>query len=904
MVIDMRNDLLLLKGFDKTSQVEAIQEDNGKFRVRFNNSKVYTYSSANVVWKQSPTSIDPEQYIIYEDEVPLNGLSEILDFGSHVKVIYNGGYEKCFERAAVRLEESITTEPDAHTTFEYLKDLSQYINDSEDGQEGFLTKQFSRLSRVSPRSVLAKYLNGSPLDESEPSTPVFFPFGFNQTQKEATEKAMMNQISAIEGPPGTGKTQTILNIIANAVMKNETVAIVSNNNSATANVLEKLEKYGLDFIAAFLGNSDNREVFFKEQANTYPTEMQAWRLGKEESDKLEQRLMEDQKRLNKMLQVKNEQALLKQKLSAVQLEYKYFVIYYVRSEFALVELDVLKKWSSERLLDLLVDYETKMMRRDGKLNFVDKLSLFLKYRTYRFSKESPDVLTSYLQKLYYERKIEELSQQVEDMSQQLENYHFDEEMDEYRERSMALFKSKLAERYGQSSERKSFESDVLWKKNRGFMKEYPVILSTTHSLRKCAPDHYLFDYVLVDEASQVDLVTGCLAMSSARKAGIVGDVQQLPNVVPTELQEKTKKVFHSYALNQAYDYAQHSLLSSLLSLFDNLPSTLLKEHYRCHPQIIGFCNQKFYRNQLIIMTDNQSEKPLAHYKTKEGNHARGMKNQRQVEVIYDEAIPQQVEEGRTVGIIAPYRDQVNQLRQNTTQDIEIDTVHKYQGREKDYIILSTVSNHVKANDFVDSPNLINVAVSRAVEKLIVVTEHDSEQWKGTNIGDLVRYIKYNEFDVIESTIYSVFDLLYSDYSKKLLKTLSKTKRVSQYKSENVMNTVIEDVLNNDLFRGLDVVLHQPLRMLLKDTSKLTEEELTYAMRSGTHTDFLIYSKIDKMPVLVIEVDGPSHENDPEQIERDRKKDSILKKYNIPILRLKTTGSREAEVLSEKLEELI
>lgn len=48
----------------------------------------------------------------------------------------------------------------------------------------------------------------------------------------------MGPISVIEGPPGTGKTQTILNIIANIVMEGKNVAIVSNNNSATRNVLE------------------------------------------------------------------------------------------------------------------------------------------------------------------------------------------------------------------------------------------------------------------------------------------------------------------------------------------------------------------------------------------------------------------------------------------------------------------------------------------------------------------------------------------------------------------------------------------------------------------------------------------------------------------------------------------
>lgn len=42
----------------------------------------------------------------------------------------------------------------------------------------------------------------------------------------------------------------------------------------------------------------------------------------------------------------------------------------------------------------------------------------------------------------------------------------------------------------------------------------------------------------------------------------------------------------------------------------NIAQTLLCEHYRCHPKIINFCNQKFYRGELIIMTEDKGEKAL------------------------------------------------------------------------------------------------------------------------------------------------------------------------------------------------------------------------------------------------------------------------------------------------------
>ena len=61
----------------------------------------------------------------------------------------------------------------------------------------------------------------------------------------------------------SGKTQTILNIIANVVRSGKTVAVVSNNNSATHNVAEKLEKKNASFLTAFLGSLANKQKFLE-----------------------------------------------------------------------------------------------------------------------------------------------------------------------------------------------------------------------------------------------------------------------------------------------------------------------------------------------------------------------------------------------------------------------------------------------------------------------------------------------------------------------------------------------------------------------------------------------------------------------------------------------------------------
>ena len=91
------------------------------------------------------------------------------------------------------------------------------------------------------------------------------------------------------------------------------------------------------------------------------------------------------------------------------------------------------------------------------------------------------------------------------------------------------------------------------------------------------------------------------------------------------------------------------------------------------------------------------------------------------------------------GIIAPYKNQVEALAKEF-YDIDAATVHKFQGKEKDMIIISTVDDEI--SDFADDPYLINVAVSRAKKKLMLVVT-GNEQTKERNITDLIAYSQYN-----------------------------------------------------------------------------------------------------------------------------------------------------------------
>ena len=217
---------------------------------------MYSYNYSNVEWFKNPTLLDGSRIVVYKNKHPLSGVTRIYHFGEYLRICFASGYQQVYPKAEMVIEQSCLTNHRAQESMDYLKELAKIVSITGEDDRSILSKQYDKITYVSPNSVLAKYLHSTALKNSESLDLPIFPFGFNLSQKDATKKALVEQISVIEGPPGTGKTQTILNIIANAVMENKTVAVVSNNNSATANVMEKLQKYDLDFIAAYLGNKD------------------------------------------------------------------------------------------------------------------------------------------------------------------------------------------------------------------------------------------------------------------------------------------------------------------------------------------------------------------------------------------------------------------------------------------------------------------------------------------------------------------------------------------------------------------------------------------------------------------------------------------------------------------------
>lgn len=112
------------------------------------------------------------------------------------------------------------------------------------------------------------------------------------------------------------------------------------------------------------------------------------------------------------------------------------------------------------------------------------------------------------------------------------------------------------------------------------------------------------------------------------------------------------------------------------------------------------------------------------------------------------------------------------------------------------------------------------------------------------------------------------------------------------------------MINENGYSNFGVAVHFPLNQIIKDYSKLEQNEVLYAQNPLAHVDFLIYKKINKQPLLAIEVDGYKYHNKKtKQYNNDLLKDHIFECYGLNLQRFSTTGSGEKERLKLLLEQI-
>ena len=805
--------------------------------------------------------------------------------------------------------------------------------------DALLASQWEKLPKAPSGSALEAYLRGTNSAQTGANDRIVMPFHSNIDQRNAIRAALENQISVIDGPPGTGKTQTILNLIATLVAQGKTVGIVAGANSAVENVVDKLTEEGYDFLVATLGSSDRVTKFCASQTSKDKKRAE-WQQTAERSLKESPEVMTpealraEEEHLVSLWQDSREIPKIRSLLTDTQRE-RSVLEEKVRESGRVIpdisHLSIVSK-NSETLADLLALTRCVPSPGRGVRGIIERVRRYFAYGSLNGIDLGDVDVQSAIHAAFYHARERELAKCLEEAEDRTADHGLVEVAEGYRQHSREVLDAVLLRRFAHRP-LTHVDATELRNKSDKLLSAYPIVASTCFSIRNNLAAGALLDWIIIDESSQVLLPQGMAALSKARNAVIVGDDKQLSPVFCGWDESKQEPP------EARFDVRSLSLLDSvkMMPKSARVPNTLLKEHYRCHPAIIEFCNRTYYDGQLIPMRDpgTDAPDPLSVVYAAPGNHARhplhggGRFSQREIDIIAQlqemQVLREGIGEGTNIdpksgdfvlGVVTPYRAQAMRATKRIQSELGdgeharwlAETVHKFQGRGAGTVVLSTVLN---ANDleaakaFYDNNALTNVAVSRAKDRLIVVTTNGGVRLS-RNTGQLLDYIEmYDPRSLVQSNIVSIFDVLYGAYSASLERySRVKNSNPKYSAAENVAELCLQEILTEDKYSHVEYRKQVPLKDALPHVGGLNEEQYDFVF-SDSSLDFLIRVKGSRRVFLAIEVDGwEFHGMSEEQQRRDALKDSIMDLYGIHVLRLPTIGSGEGEQIREALDRML
>ena len=283
------------------------------------------------------------------------------------------------------------------------------------------------------------------------------------------------------------------------------------------------------------------------------------------------------------------------------------------------------------------------------------------------------------------------------------------------------------------------------------MSALPAWCVTNLSARGNIPLHAgLFDLVVIDEASQCDIPSAVPLLYRAKRALIIGDPNQLRHI--TSINERRDQMLQEKhglhaAEDQTFAFSRNSLFDAATGKVGKSSLHSLREHFRSHADIIGFSNQHWYDDRLLVCTDYNDlhiptgQEPGIRWHNVNGRVERssthnGNINRREAEELSKQVIDLIANRGfrGSVGIVTPFRAQANLIRSIINQRLEpsdvqrcdliTDTAHAFQGDEKDVVFFSPcveIQMPSGAEWFIgETGNLFNVAITRARSLLVVV----------------------------------------------------------------------------------------------------------------------------------------------------------------------------------------
>ena len=625
----------------------------------------------------------------------------------------------------------------------------------------------------------------------------------NTEQRQAIQRSLSESLTIITGPPGTGKSQVVTNLLVNAAWHDKKILFASKNNKAVDVVETRVNSLGPRPMLLRMGANE-----YQQRLTDYLQELLSAKAGPDQEQdyddafsahqKLTKSITEIDASLERVVEVRNQVDELEQSVEYLRTTLGNEVFQFIRNN-----PDIDFKGVFEGLFDtnaradksrqtLWVRLLWPFLRKSRVLQLVNEL-VSLDNRLTEIGLSIPSKLDAHTECTRISQFVGQVKVRLGEIKK-ISDYF---QLLHYLQRGESL--ESLSHKHRQLLNEIADNSHRLWadwlkvtparlsKEDRRLLSQYASVIKMVIGSRNGRPaksiwrqyyslnqkvSHLLpcwavtslsargklpftasyYDLVVFDEASQCDIASALPLLYRAKSAVIIGDPQQLSHISRIQKRQDQQLLdrFDLVAGFIQWAYSSNSLFDMARSYANSEDIVDLRDHHRSHADIINFSNRHFYEGRLRIATPyDRLKSPAGHKQGEPGIRwvdVRGHTirpdtgsavNRREAEAVVTVLTRLLLEQGYrgSIGVVSPFRGQANLIRELCVRDDTLqralddaaflsDTVHRFQGDERDLIIFSPVISEgtpgQSLNFLKNNRNLFNVAITRARAMLLVV----------------------------------------------------------------------------------------------------------------------------------------------------------------------------------------
>ncbi len=652
-----------------------------------------------------------------------------------------------------------------------------------------LRQLFKNGDALSKETALKFYVQGSkgaPEFQKKDSPSILETSTLNEQQEDAVRKGLQAPLTVVTGPPGTGKTQVVTALIASAVFNNQTVLFASNNNMPVDGVYQRLGQ-SMNSVGSWtmrLGNQVKIEECHKS-ISALLERLRGTAFNQQELDQDTTKFSEIEHKIEQTLAGLEQARVLQEKIGELyskeaailrKLPENWDQQFKDKDPPLLGNFKRYKRHSTPGiglwLRRALFGLDAFREKHNALLNsivaenndFTDLSGMFLIDEDWDDALKRARRTAEYMslhqnwgmyisQRRQLEAKIaqlpsvgdlHELKNEKTDISQKLFDKKWLENIHPHQKDAIEAVNNYFKDVGDLSSGR--FKR--LRKSLDDLKRFFPAWITTNQSINNSIPlQDGVFNLVVIDEAGQCDIPSVIPLLYRAKRAVFIGDPEQFRHItsIKDEVEYAIAKASGVEDVIDNWCFTTRSAFDRAFASTDC--ASFLKQHYRCHPDIIEFSNFNFYDGKLVTQTSlNQFSKLPIQETGLIWHHTEGSVVKEQKGAWNPDEVSKAVElfdkwaqqglfaaPDLTYGIITPFRRQVAELNKAFSRlpwfkavenRFTIGTAHSFQGSECDVLVYSpVVAENMEKHlvKFASAQNdLINVTVTRAKNLLYII----------------------------------------------------------------------------------------------------------------------------------------------------------------------------------------